>query len=89
MISLKACGVSQNIMSAISRRVGFIGDVSMTSENKPVGNETTMSEAHRSSSGKAAKSSVSDERERHFLDLIEDDEVREALRLNRQPARIR
>jgi len=29
------------------------------------------------------KSSASDQRERHFLDLIEDDEVREALRLRR------
>ena len=61
----------------------------MTSENKPVGNDATTSEASPSSGRKAAKSLASDEREHHFLDLIEDDEVREALRLSRQPGKTR
>ena len=66
-----------------------IGDVSMTSENKPVGNDATTGEANPSSSSNVTKSLASDERERHFLDLIEDDEVREALRLSRQPGKTR
>jgi hypothetical protein len=40
-------------------------------------------EANRSSKPDTATSPAPDERERHFLDLIEDDEVREALRLRR------
>jgi hypothetical protein len=36
-----------------------------------------------SSKQDAATSPASDERERHFLDLIENDEVKEALRLRR------
>lgn len=57
----------------------------MTRRDKPVGNDATAGKDKCSSSGKAAKPVASEERERHFLDTLEDDEVKEALRLGRQP----
>ena len=57
----------------------------MTKRNTPIGNDATSSEANRSFDRKATESIGADGREHHFLDLLEDDEVKEALRLGRQP----
>jgi hypothetical protein len=59
----------------------------MTKRDTPIGNDATPGEANRSIGRKAAESFGSDKGERHFLDLLEDDEVNEALRLSRRPGK--
>ncbi len=57
----------------------------MTSSNRPEGKDRTTGKDRCSPGGKATPSVTSEARERHFLDDLEDDEVREALQLSRQP----
>lgn len=55
----------------------------MTSQASAITETDPKQQANCSSERSAIKLSAADQRERHFLDLIENDEVKEALRRRR------